>query len=172
MTKFQIVFLALTLSFSAFAEPVVYVCERPAWEGVKSCGPNNTYYTYAFHVDTDDLVLNKDDPKYDRPTYAFQMRKGCDVSKGGKFGYYYSVTNESLTFWINLAPTGRLYSGIFSRVKLNRENLTAVMDGVKKSPFLTCRMEISESWIITQAKASRGTKAGELPYNRTFPTKD
>jgi len=36
MSKFNIVFLALLCSSAAFAEPVLYVCERPAWEGKKA----------------------------------------------------------------------------------------------------------------------------------------
>jgi len=172
LIKLSTFFLMLTLCSPALADPIVYVCERPAWEGEKGCGPNNTYYTYAFHVETDDLLLTKDDPKYKRPTYAFQMSKSCDVSRGSRRGYFFSVAEESLTFWVNLNPAGASYAGSWSKVKLDRENMTAVMDGVKKSPFLNCRKEESESWIITQAKSGGGVRGGQVDYYRTFPTEE
>lgn len=163
--------LSLVISTLSFADPIVYVCERPAWEGVKGCGPNNTYYTYAFHLESDDLKINKGDQGYRAPGYMFQMKKGCDIEKGTRHALGYTVQEDYLTFWVTLVPTA-MYSSAWSRVRLDRETLTAEMDGVEHSPFLTCRQGASEDWIVARAKpGSGGVRFPPEAFNsRKFPS--
>jgi len=134
MSKFQFVFLSLIFCSTAFAEPVLFVCERPAWEGVEGCGPNNTYYTYNLFVETDDF-----DKEY--PIYDFQMSKSCDASKATMWNYNYRVTDEIIEFMFNQVPSGAVKAQFLSTITLNRETLKAVMTKVKHGTELTCRKE-------------------------------
>ena len=127
--------MTLALSTSAFAEPVLYVCERPAWEGKEGCGPNNTYYTYNLLVETRDF-----DTK--RPEYEFRMRKGCDASKGRRQSYPYAVLEDEIVFWFKQTANAS-NSTAMPTIRLNRESMKAVMSRVEHSPELTCRIEQS-----------------------------
>ena len=125
--------MTLALSTTAFAEPVLYVCERPAWDGTDGCGPNNTYATYTMLVDTRDF----DDEK---PEYVMQAGKGCDVSKKTKYRYHYIVEPETLTFrfaQLPMAPRDKMWTGI----TLERETLKAELAGVDHSSELACKVE-------------------------------
>ena len=137
MSKINLVFLTLFFSSVAFAEPVLYVCERPAWEGKEGCGPNNTYYTYNLFVETDDF-----DKK--NPIYDFQMGKGCDASKEAMWNYHYKVTDEELKFLFNLVPVGAVKAQLLSTITIDRKSLKAVMSNVSHSRELTCRQEPGE----------------------------
>jgi hypothetical protein len=134
MSKFTIVFLTLIFSSVAFAKPVTYVCERPAWEGVKGCGPNNTYYTYDLFVETDDF-----DKKH--PVYDFSMRKGCSTNKGKLLTYKYQVNEEFIEFIFNRKPQGVLKTQMLSVIKLDRKTMKAVLTKVKHGTELTCTEE-------------------------------
>ena len=131
------VFLTLFFSSVAFAEPVLYVCERPAWEGKEGCGPNNTYYTYNLFVETDDFDTKN-------PIYDFQMGKGCDASKANMWNYHYKVTDEELKFLFNLVPVGAVKAQLLSTITIDRKSLKAVMSNVSHSSELTCRQEPGE----------------------------
>ncbi len=127
--------LTATLVFctSAFAESLLYVCERPAWEGKDGCGPNNTYATYTMRVDTRDF----DD---EEPVYVFQAGKGCDVSKKTKYRHLYEVTPEAITFnfaELPKAPRDKLWTTI----TVDRETMKGVLANAKHSPELACRVE-------------------------------
>ena len=131
----HIVFLTtLVLCSTAFAEPLLYVCERPAWEGKEGCGPNNTYYTYNLQVET----LEFDDRD---PLYTFQMRKGCDASKGRKQRYHYKANGDAILFWFKQNPNAS--TTVMPTIKLDRNTMKAVMSGVRNSPELSCRIEQS-----------------------------
>jgi hypothetical protein len=149
MSKFNIVFMTLIFCSAAFAEPVLYVCERPAWEGKEGCGPNNIYYTYNLFVDTDDF--HKDKPEYD-----FQMSKSCDASKAQMWTYTYKVSEETIVFWFNQVPAGRVHSQLLSTIKLDRESLKAVLSKVEHSAELTCRKEKGENRRPGTSPARRG----------------
>lgn len=134
MTKLHIFFLILIFCSSAFADPIVYICERPAWEGVEGCGPDSTYSTYKLSVETDDFGKRK-------PIYGFQVAKGCDASKGARVRRNYEVNEESITFKYYLSPQKP------ATIKLDRESMKAVLSRVTKSPELSCRMEEGDdSW--------------------------
>lgn len=151
MSKFNIVFLALLCSSAAFAEPVLYVCERPAWGGKEGCGPNNTAYTYNIFVETDDF--DKDNPVYD-----FQMSKGCDASNSSMWNYNYVVNQETLEFFFNSVPNGADKVQFYQTIKLNRETLKAVMGNVLESKELTCRQEPGENRRPGTPPSRRGTR--------------
>jgi hypothetical protein len=129
--------LVLTLAFcsAALAEPVMYVCERPAWDGKDGCGPNNTYETYSMLVDTEDFE--------DRHAkYTFRKSKGCDKDKGSKYKYSYGVKDGTIVFGFYPKPSSAAMGrGKQSTIKLDLETMTAVMSGVKDSPVLSCRVE-------------------------------
>lgn len=137
MTKFYIALLALVTSATVFAEPIIYICERPAWEGKEGCGPNNTYYTYGFFVDTDNFDHNtdKDSFRYRRPEYVFAGRKGCDLNGARGLEGQFTVTDDGINFWFPLNSTGR---GPFALVKLNTISMEATMKGVRHSTDLAC----------------------------------
>ena len=162
MAKFFVFVLTSLICSTSFAEPVVYICERPAWEGVKGCGPNNTYYTYTFQVETDDFNGNAKDR-----VYAFDMKKGCEPPTGkiGKaYNYTFQDEDNSIKFWTQLQPNFPATSFSFSRVHLDLEFMTAVMDGVIDSQNLTCREETTDPWGIHQAKLQGGVKAPTATY--------
>ena len=97
MSKFNLVFLALFFCTAAFAKPVLYVCERPAWDGVEGCGPNNTYYTYNLFLDTDDFDKRK-------PVYDLQMSKSCDASDADMWNYNYKIDEQAIYFLVDHQP--------------------------------------------------------------------
>jgi len=135
MPRILVIFLTLAFCSTAMADPLTYICERPAWDGKEGCGPNNTYYTYRLQLDTKDFD-NKD------PRYVFQMKKGCDASKGSKKRYHYVVSDETLAFkFKRIAHTSSNTS--MSVIYLDRETLKAKMSNVEDSPNLTCRLEES-----------------------------
>jgi len=137
MSKFNLVFLALLFSSVTFAEPILYVCERPAWKGKEGCGPNNTYYTYNLFVETDDFGTRN-------PIYDFQMKKGCDASKANMWNYKYKVTDDTIQFVFNQVPIGAVKAQLLSIITLDRNSLKAVMSNVPHSKELTCRQEPGE----------------------------
>ena len=133
MKKLITLLVALTCCTTAFAESQRYVCERPTWDGKEGCGPNNTYATYSFLVDTRDF----DDEK---PEYVFQGGKGCDFSKKAKYRYLYVVSPETITFKLAelpMAPRDKLWTTI----TVDRQSMKATMANVNHSPELTCRIE-------------------------------
>jgi hypothetical protein len=133
MKKLLTLIAALAFCSSAFAESLLYVCERPAWDGKDGCGPNNTYATYTMRVDTRDF----DD---EEPVYVFQGGKGCDVSKKTSYRYHFIVKPETLTFkfaQLPKAPRDKLWTAI----KLDRETMKAELAKVDHSSELTCRVE-------------------------------
>ena len=139
--NYRYVYLVLImLSFCAttFAEPVVYVCERPAWDGVKGCGPNNTYYTYRIFVETDDF-------DHKSPVYELQMSNRCDASRAARWSYNYKVTEETLSFWFKRVPNAPTHGQISSTIKIDRESMRSTMSNVKNSRELNCRQEVGEN---------------------------
>lgn len=134
MTKLHVVLLTLIFCSAVFAEQIVLVCERPAWEGQEGCGPNNTYETYRLSVETDDFN------KKGGATYGFQRAKGCDTSKAAKIRNKYTVTEDKVKFQIDTP---------YKTITVDRESLNAVLSGrTTKSPDLTCDVEegSSEEW--------------------------
>ena len=133
MKRFLTLFIALIVCSPAWADPQLYVCERPAWDGKDGCGPNNTYETYTFEVETGDF----DDEK---PEYVFQGGKGCDISKKTRYRYRYVVTPESITFKfaeLPMAPRDKLWT----TVTVDRQTMKGMLANVKHSPELSCRIE-------------------------------
>jgi len=151
MSKFNLVFLTLIFSSVAFAEPVLYVCERPAWGGKEGCGPNNTYYTYNLFVETDDFNTKN-------PIYDFQMSKGCDASKANMWNYNYQVNDDTIEFLFNQVPNGAVKSQFLSTIKLDRKTMKAVMSKVSHSSELTCRQEPGEDRKPGSSPSRRGMK--------------
>jgi hypothetical protein len=133
MLRSIIVLAVLLFSASTFAESLLYVCERPAWDGKTGCGPNNTHSTHTFLVDTDDF----DDQK---PTYVYQGGKGCDVSKKSKFRYQYAVTPEEIIFKYARAPYAPREK-LWATFTLDRESMTATLSKTDHASELTCRVE-------------------------------
>ncbi|MEE4294855.1 MAG: hypothetical protein V2I79_12915 [Xanthomonadales bacterium] len=133
MLRSIIVLITLLFSASTLAESVLYVCERPAWDGKTGCGPNNTYSTHTFLVDTDDF----DDEK---PIYVYQGGKGCDVSKKSRFRHHYAVTPENFVFKYARAPRAPR-DKLWATFTLDRESMTATLSKTKHASELTCRVE-------------------------------
>jgi hypothetical protein len=135
MFRISVLALALAFSSAAFAEPVLYVCERPAWEGKEGCGPNNTYETYSMLVETEDFGSK-------HAKYTLRKSKGCDKDKGSKYKYNYTADNGTLLFAFYAKPSSAaMGQGKKSTIKLDLETMTAVMSRVKDSPVLSCRIE-------------------------------
>lgn len=151
MSKFNLVFLTLIFSSAVFAEPVLYVCERPAWSGKKGCGPNNTYFTYNLFVETNDFSK-------DYPTYDFQMSKGCDASNSTMWNYNYIVNDETIEFFFNQVPNGAVKAQFLSTIKLDRQTMKAYLSNVPKSNELTCRQEPGENRIPGTPPSRQGMK--------------
>ncbi len=117
----------------ALAETQLFICERPAWEGKEGCGPNNTYATYTFQVETSDFDK-------ERPEYTFQGGKGCDVSKKVKYRYLYAVDGETIVFKfaeLPKAPRDKLWTTI----EVDRESMKGILNNAEHSPELSCRVE-------------------------------
>jgi hypothetical protein len=136
MKRLNALLITLIACSPALAAPQLYVCERPAWDGKEGCGPNNTYATYTFLVETNDFDKEK-------PEYVFQGGKGCDVSKKVKYRYHYVVSEDSMTFKfaeLPKAPRDKLWTTI----KLDRNTMKAVLNDTDNSPELSCRLETPE----------------------------
>ena len=135
MTKLHLVLLTLIFCSSAFAEQIVLVCERPAWDDKEGCGPNNTYETYRLSVETDDFN------KKGGATYGLQIAKGCDASKATKVRNKYTVTEDTVKFNIE-SP--------YNIIAVDRESLNGTLRSGRttRSPNLTCDVEEggSEAW--------------------------
>jgi hypothetical protein len=142
-------FLALVFSSAAFAKPVLYVCERPAWDGKEGCGPDNTYYTYNLFLDTDDFDK-------DLPVYDFQMKKGCDASEATMWTYQYKAYDDNLEFWFNRVPHGKNSSQLISTIKLDLKTMKAHLSKVENSTELTCREEKAPNRRPGTSPARRG----------------
>lgn len=134
MSKSKLVFLAVFFCSAAFAKPVLYTCERPAWEGTEGCGPNNTYFTYTMFVDTDDFDKRK-------PVYDLQMQKGCDVSEADMWNYNYTVNENTISFLVDPEPRIAVNYSMLSVIKLDRETMKAVMTNVEFGKELNCKEE-------------------------------
>ena len=133
MKRLSALLIALIACSPALAAPQLFVCERPAWDGKEGCGPNNTYATYTFLVETNDF----DDEK---PEYVFQGGKGCDASKKVKYEYRYAVSEDTITFKfaeLPKAPRDKLWT----TVEINRETMKGVLNNAEHSPDLSCRIE-------------------------------
>lgn len=148
MKKLHMLSLALFFCTSALAEQIVIVCEVPAGEGDEGCGPNNTYLTYRFSVETDEL-----NGKFGS-TYGYQAARGCDVSKEPKWRYKLSATEEWIRFNRNYGQNDIL---------VNRESMNAVIRSkTASSPEFACRLEEggSEMW-------SKGTRKSTQKWSTT-----
>ena len=133
MSKITIIFLTLINCSTVFAEPILYVCERPTWGKDEGCGPNNTRYTYGFSIDTNvfDLVAVSEKSKSKGWNYVFTETRGCDLSRAtGKQGTFW-VTDQGFIF--RLGRSGR-------EVELHTTSMNAKILGaaVKHSPYMTC----------------------------------
>ena len=133
MPRIFVILMTLAFCSTAMADPVTYICERPAWEGKKGCGANNTYYTYRLQLDTKDF-------EHKSPEYIFQMKKGCDASKGVKQRYHYAVNDDTIAFKFMKSPRSPSTSA-WSVIYMDRDTLKATMSNVKDSPDLVCRVE-------------------------------
>lgn len=124
--------LLLTVS-TVFAEPLLYVCERPAWDGKAGCGPNDSYSTHTFLVETRDFGD-------EQPEYVYRGGKGCEVAKKTAYRYHYRVEPETLTFrfaQLPRAPRDKLWTS----VTLDRNTMAAVLNGVEHGSGLVCHEE-------------------------------
>jgi len=133
MLKTLTAILTLTLCSTALAEPILYVCERPAWDGQEGCGLNNTYATYSMLLDTKDF-----DHKY--AYYTLRSSKGCDANKGRRQKYRYLANDETISFALDLKSRSSIGAGRMSTIELDLDSMKAVMSKVKDSPELTCRV--------------------------------
>jgi hypothetical protein len=132
MPKILTAILVLAFCSTALADPVKYVCERPAWDGVNGCGPNNTYETYSMSMNTDDFD-NKS------PRYTLRTAKGCNADKGRRYKYNYKANGEKITFAFNPNP-GSTYLRQRT-IKLDLDSMTAILSNVEDSPELSCRID-------------------------------
>jgi len=133
MPRISVLLMTLAFCSTAMADPVTYICERPAWDGKKGCGPNDTYYTYRLQLDTKDF-------EHENPEYTFQRKKGCDASKGVKHRYHYSVDDETIAFKFRKEPRS-VSTSTWSVIYMDRETLKATMTRVEDSPNLVCHVE-------------------------------
>ncbi len=138
MLRQLLITVVLIIPTVAFSDPIVFICERPAWGDKSGCGPNNTHSTYAFHVETNDFRLKN-------PDYTFQLRHGCEVEKARRIRFHYRVIDNEIHFRYQ-RPLGNTAG--WSTIRLDRDTLVAEMVGVSNGPILKCRQEESESWII------------------------
>ena len=133
MSRILTAIFTLMFCSIAFADPVLYVCERPAWDGEDGCGPNNTYATYKLLVETNDF--NKK-----HSTYTFRGSKGCDADRGRRYKYAYKANGDTIKFAFNPRP-GSSGTVKMSTITLDLDSMKAIMSGVKESPELMCWVE-------------------------------
>jgi hypothetical protein len=133
MLRIPTVILTLAFCSTALADPVLYVCERPVWDGHEGCGQNNTYATYSILYDTRDI--NK---KYSK--YTFRGSKGSDAKKGRRYTYRYKANGEKMIFAFSANPTST-NTAQMSTITVDLDSMKGVMSGVKDSPEMTCRIE-------------------------------
>jgi hypothetical protein len=140
MAKCLVFLITVLQCTSLFAEPVLFTCDRPAWEGKRGCGEANTYEKYAIYVNAEtihaDRVADKEARGYLRPAHAFLKVRGCDLEAGyPKLGRF-EVDADLITFWLGDVRIGE---GIFAKkVMLDLETLSAEISKVDHSPVLTC----------------------------------
>lgn len=136
MSKLIIILLALLSCATASAETIVYICERPAWEGAEGCGVNNTAFTYGFWVETEDFDHNVDKDRlwYNLPKYRYTEHEGCDLKEARGSEGRFTVTDDAIEFWFGKAVSNN------RKVELDTISMTAKLTGhrVKHSHDLTC----------------------------------
>ena len=133
MSRLLTLVSVLLISSTAFAEQLLYVCERPVWDGTEGCGPNNTHSTYSFQVETRDY-------RDENPEYILRAGKGCEVSNKQPHSYVYHVEPEALKFeFANLpnAPRNKLWRSITIDLNTMKGHLSDVDHGSE----LVCRLE-------------------------------
>lgn len=162
MPTLRSVFVLLAVSTAVNAEPVLYICERPAWDSVNGCGSNNTYYTYAFYTDTEaiqsEIQADKKSFRYQSPEYVFAMRKGCDIEKAQPRLEKFRATEGEISF-----SFAQMYSHSMSAYEtavLDLESMTATLKKATRSPELECNALIGERMIASQG--NRGDFWGAL----------
>ena len=138
MRKLHVFILTLIFCSSTFAEQIVLVCERPAWDGEESCGPNNTYETYRLSIETDD---------FDRKggaSYGFQKARGWDASKATKMRGRFTAAGGIVRFQLDTP---------YKFIQVDRETLNGRLSGKGASRYLKCNVEegSSEAWSKGQA---------------------
>ena len=114
---------------------MLYVCERPAWDGEEGCGPNNTYATYKLLVNTNDFGEK-------HAKYAFRGSKGCNADRGKRYKYAYKANGDTIKFAFNPRP-GASGTLKMSTITLDLDSMKAKMSGVKNGAELMCRVEPS-----------------------------
>ena len=136
MSKLTIILLALLACATASADTIVYICERPAWEGVDGCGVNNTAFTYGFWVETEDFDHNVDKDRlwYNLPKYRYIEHEGCDLKEAQGNEGRFTVTDDAIEFWLGKAVSNS------RKVELDTIAMTAKLTGhtVKHSHDLSC----------------------------------
>ena len=136
MLKTAIALLAVVARASVCAEPIVYICERPAWGDHEGCGPKNTYHTYGFWVDTEnfDTAADKATFLYREPKYIYTQFQGCEPEKVYENKGQFTATDTGFTFWLGKAVTNT------QKVELDTITMTAQLKGhrIKHNPDLTC----------------------------------
>ena len=162
MQILRVVFVLLAVSTAVNAEPVLYLCERPAWDAGKGCGPNNTYYTYAFYTDTEiiqsDIQADKDSFRYQLPEYVFAMRKGCDIERARPRLENFEATEGEISF--NFAQMQSQSMRAYETAILDLESMTATLQKVTRSSVLKCNALVGES--IIASKENMGDFWGAL----------
>jgi len=133
MSKFAVVLICLITCSTAFAEHILYVCERPTWGRDEGCGPNKARYTYGFLVDSEDFesVAVPDGSLAGGWEYVYAEARGCDLSRAAREQGKFYITDKGFLF--GLGRTGR-------EVELHTDSMNAKLTGssVKHSPYLTC----------------------------------
>ena len=132
MIRLKVIALSLLFCTSVFAEPVMYICERPSWGNAEGCGPNNTRFTYGFLINTERFAQGIDGGGSGAKmwSYVFAENKGCGLDGARGKTAKFRVIDDGFIFGLDHNRV----------VELHTVSMEAKIHGtaIKHSPYMTC----------------------------------
>ena len=142
MLKTCTVLLTLSLCSTAFADPISFTCDRPAWDSKVGCEATNTRETYVFHIDSNtleaDQIADKKSFRYSKPTYVYNRIRRCDTSGAIPYRGRFKTGDETITFWLVFHPGQYVEVSSKTQITLNLETMDATLKPAKNGSELNC----------------------------------
>lgn len=147
MARIVLVLIILFTCTTAFAGPVLFICERPNWSDKKGCGPSNVYDTYTFYTYAEaileDQAADKETRRYLRPQHVFTKATNCDGTEGQPSIGRFEVDGQLMTLWLGDVRKGD--GLVAAKVVLNMGSLKAELSGAEHGSALSCTLQIGAS---------------------------
>lgn len=144
MVKIFLTLITMSLCTAAYAGPVLFSCERPAWEGHEACGDSGAYETYTFYTYAEAILEDQSAKKgakgYLRPEHVFMKVGSCDRDAGRPAVGRFEVDGETMSLWLGDVRKG---DGLIAeKIMLDMASLTAEISEAEQAGTLTCQLQI------------------------------